>query len=155
HFAGVALVVLKLFNLIRPSRAYFGRKDFQQTVVIKRMVEDLNFDVEIRVMDTVREADGLAMSSRNRMLSPEGRLQAPRLYQSLELFRRLIRETGDVRSARERALQFLRPLAPDYLALVEDETLDETFVPDPQKNYTCIIAAKIDGVRLIDNLPLD
>ncbi len=157
HFAGVALVVLKLFNLVKPRRAYFGRKDFQQTVIVRRLVEDLNIDVELRVMDTVREADGLAMSSRNRFLSLEARRHAPRLYQTLLEFLHLVQESGDVRFAREKALAFLlqAPFHPDYLALVDDDTLDEVLSPRPSQKYTAIVAARLDGVRLIDNLPFD
>lgn len=157
HFAGVALVVTKLFNMVKPRRAYFGRKDFQQTVIVRRLVEDLSMDVEIRVMDTIREADGLAMSSRNRHLSAEARRHAPRLYRALREFLRLTRETGDARYARERAVEFLlaAPFALDYLALVEDDTLDEVFNPVAGKKYTAIAAAKLDGVRLLDNLPFD
>jgi pantoate--beta-alanine ligase len=155
HFAGVALIVAKLFNLIRPQRAYFGRKDLQQTVIVRRLVEDLNMDVEIRVLDTVREPDGLAMSSRNRMLSEEARRHAPRLFQTLLEFRRAIRQTGDAARAKAYALEYLRqaPFEPDYLALVEDDTLEEVFHPRPDLSYSVIAAARLEGIRLIDNLP--
>jgi len=84
HLRGVATVVLKLFNIVKPHKAFFGQKDFQQTVIIKKMVEDLNSDVDVVVLPTVREEDGLAMSSRNQYLGPEERKSATVLYRSLE-----------------------------------------------------------------------
>src|SRR3989337_842403 len=84
HFRGVATVVLKLFNIVKPHKAFFGQKDFQQTVIIKRMVKDLNVNMDIVVLPTVREEDGLAMSSRNQYLGPEERKSATVLYRSLE-----------------------------------------------------------------------
>src|SRR5262249_37848667 len=84
HFRGVATVVAKLFNLVRPAHAYFGQKDAQQVAVIRRMVADLNIPVELRILPTVREPDGLAMSSRNSYLGPEDRLAATVLYRTLQ-----------------------------------------------------------------------
>ena len=84
HFRGVATVVLKLFELVRPDVAFFGQKDYQQQLVIRRMVEDLHVPVELKIAPTVREADGLALSSRNRYLSPQERQAAPVLYRALE-----------------------------------------------------------------------
>lgn len=94
HFRGVATIVAKLFNLVQPSRAYFGQKDAQQAVVVKRMVADLNMGIEIVVVPTVRESDGLAMSSRNVHLSPEGRRAATVLFKAITLARQLGRGGG-------------------------------------------------------------
>ncbi len=132
HFRGVATVCLKLFNLVRPQLAWFGRKDAQQVAVLKQMVRDLNLDVEIRVVETVRTADGLALSSRNGRLSAEERAQALAIPRALA--------TGD----RERALAVLHAagLEPDY---VEVADLD---------GPTLALAARIGDVRLIDNVLL-
>ena len=92
HFRGVTTVVTKLFNIVKPTRAYFGKKDYQQFKVIKRMVEDLNMDIEIIPGEIVREPDGLAMSSRNQYLSPEERKDALALYNSLQLAKELIQK---------------------------------------------------------------
>jgi pantoate--beta-alanine ligase len=131
HFRGVATICLKLFNIVRPQRAYFGQKDAQQAAVIKRMVADLDLDVEIRVLPTVRDADGLALSSRNAYLSPEERQQA------LALPRALATRNLD------RARELLRDLDVDY---VERAELDGQVV--------LAAAVRIGKTRLIDNVVL-
>lgn len=129
HFRGVTTVVAKLFNLAKPHRAYFGQKDAQQLAVIQRMVEDLNFDIEIVPMPTIREEDGLAMSSRNRYLNAEERKAALVLYQSLNL-------AGDMIKAGERNVEKIageierliesEPLAKiDYIAIVDARSMEE------------------------------
>jgi pantoate--beta-alanine ligase len=153
HFRGVATIVLKLFNMVQPDIAYFGQKDYQQTLVVRRMVEDLNVPVEIRVCPTVREPDGLAMSSRNAYLGPDARRRAIVLWKSLEAARqsvglgerdpqtivRLMRETilaaGDVQI--------------DYAVLVDPETLQP--LQTLSGRTLAAVAARIDGTRLIDN----
>ncbi len=156
HFKGVTTVVCKLFNIVQPTRAYFGHKDAQQLVVIKRMVADLNMNLEIVTLPTVREADGLAMSSRNSYLNPEERRAATVLYRTLTL-------AQDLWSKGERSAERLRwemtaliqkePLASiDYVSIADAETLDEL---DTVKTPALVsLAAKIGKTRLIDNVVL-
>jgi len=153
HFRGVATVVTKLFNIILPHRAYFGRKDAQQAVVIQRMVKDLNMAVSVKVMPTVREKDGLAMSSRNTHLKPQERKDAVVLSESLSLARKLI--TGGEKSAatiidRMRNHIAKKPSAKtDYIAIVNGKTLE----PVKKVCAGCLIAlaVRIGKTRLIDN----
>ena len=153
HFRGVTTIVLKLLNIARPHRAYFGEKDYQQLTVIRRMGADMNLDCEIVPMPTVREPDGLAMSSRNANLSPEGRGAALVLPRSLTKARQLI-ESGE-RSA-ETVLQVVRRMFADeprvslqYVEIVDPDTL----VPVERCDRDVVIAAAclVDGTRLIDN----
>jgi pantoate--beta-alanine ligase len=153
HFRGVATVVLKLFNIIEPTRAYFGCKDYQQLQVIKKMVRDLNVRTEVIGCPTVREPDGLAMSSRNSYLSPSQRKQAVCLYEGLrkaqELF--MTHET-DV----EKYIRFIADtisiesgINPEYIRLVDPDTLrDLSAVHGPA---LAILAVRIGQTRLIDN----
>lgn len=156
HFRGVATVVAKLFHIVKPHRAYLGQKDYQQTVIIRRMVRDLNMDVEVVVLPTVREADGLAMSSRNSYLSQEERKAAPVLYRALREAERRVAE-GE-RSARRilaamEAVVSAESLARiDYLALVDPETLEEVEVVTG--SAVALGAVRIGKTRLIDNLLL-
>jgi len=156
HFVGVATVVAKLFNLCPVDRAYFGLKDFQQAALIKRMVRDLNFPIEIRTCPTVRESDGLALSSRNRRLTPEQRAQAVILSQILAAAQDALRD-GEHRvdhlKDRLRPMILAAPLAElDYLEFVDPETLEDV---NTVKHPTLLaIAAKFGGVRLIDNAVL-
>jgi len=153
HFRGVATVVCKFFNIIRPQIALFGRKDFQQLAVIRRMVRDLNMDIEVRGMPIVREADGLAKSSRNIYLSPEERRQALALVDSLRLAQRLARsgETSArtlIAAVRERILR--EPAARiDYVQLCHRDTLEDldTLIPEA----VLLLAVCIGKTRLIDN----
>jgi pantoate--beta-alanine ligase len=157
HFAGVATVVLKLFGLVRPTRAYFGQKDAQQLAVIRQMVRDLNLPVEIVAGPTMREPDGLAMSSRNAYLSPAERRAATVLYRALTVAR-------DRYNAGERAAEVLRhvmhstlseePLARlDYAEVVNADTME---VPARvEAGALLVIAARIGTTRLIDNMALD
>jgi len=132
HFRGVATVCLKLLNIVRPQIAWFGRKDAQQVAVVKQLVRDLNLDVEIRVVDTIRDADGLALSSRNVLLSGAEREQALAIPRALA--------THDAAQAHE--ILTAAGLQPDY---VEVADLD---------GPTLAIAARVGSVRLIDNIPL-
>jgi pantoate--beta-alanine ligase len=157
HFKGVATVVAKLFNMIQPHHAYFGQKDAQQVVVIRRMVADLNFPVQIAVIPTVREADGLARSSRNRYLSPEERAVAPVIYRALSA-------AGDAYAAGERHPDTLRAqiqsvLADeprgqvDYISLADPLTLEELTTA----THTPMLASltvQIGQPRLLDNMLL-
>lgn len=132
HFRGVATICVKLFNIVRPQRAWFGRKDAQQVAMLEQLVRDLNLPVEIRVVETVRDADGLALSSRNARLSPAEREQARAIPRALA--------TRDVDAAR--AVLAEAGLEPDYVAVRD---LD---------GPTLAIAATVGTTRLIDNVPL-
>lgn len=157
HFRGVTTVVCKLFHIVKPHRAYLGQKDAQQALIVRRMVRDLNMDVEIVVLPIVREEDGLAMSSRNAYLSPREREEAPVLYQALQVVRRMVQE-GERNShrLRETMRQIIRgkPSARiDYIAIVDPETLEEK---EEVRGRTMIaLAVWIGKTRLIDNLILE
>jgi pantoate--beta-alanine ligase len=156
HFRGVATVVAKLFNIVEPHRAYFGNKDAQQAVVIKRMVCDLNMSVEIIAVPTVRESDGLALSSRNIRLSPKERQAALVLWQALQLAQRMWSDgEHDAQKIcyRMRALIESEPLAEiDYVSIADAETLEELEKID--RPALVSLAVKIGNTRLIDNITL-
>ena len=155
HFSGVATVVAKLFNIVMPTRAYFGQKDYQQTVVIRRMGRDLNFDTEIVVCPTIREHDGLAMSSRNKYLDNRQRQAASVLFRCLALASEAI-NSGEqsVKKIRElmHASLLNEPLITriDYASAYDPETLDEP--ADMQGEVLLAIAARMGDTRLIDNM---
>jgi pantoate--beta-alanine ligase len=152
HFRGVATVVLKLFQLAPADRAYFGRKDYQQTVIVRQLVRDLNVPIDIRVSPTVREPDGLAMSSRNTYLSPDERRRAVTLSRSLRLAERLASEgEHDVETIRRAMQRDMKDGGVDvqYIAFVADGTLNPVSrIAGPT---TIAIAAKVGATRLIDN----
>src|SRR3989304_1337908 len=156
HLRGVATVVLKLFNIVKPHKAFFGQKDFQQTVIIKKMVEDFNVNMDIVVLPTVRESDGLAMSSRNQYLKNSDRSAATCLYRALKKGRSLFEDGNkDTNKIREIILHTLReePSAHlEYLAIVQPETLEEEKIAG--KGTVIAIAAGIGTTRLIDNIIL-
>jgi pantoate--beta-alanine ligase len=156
HFMGVATVVLKLFNIIQPTRAYFGKKDAQQLIVIRKMVRDLNLDIEIVPIDTVREPDGLAMSSRNAYLSPAEREAALVLWNALSLAREMwTRGARDAETYRIRLRELIQSeeLARlDYVSVADPETLHE--VPRIQGPTLVSLAVRIGRTRLIDNITL-
>jgi pantoate--beta-alanine ligase len=156
HFKGVTTVCAKLFNIVQPTRAYFGQKDAQQAVVIKRMVADLNMNLEVVTVPTVREPDGLAMSSRNTYLNPEERQAATVLYQALSLAQKLWSQgERDAQCLRQemRALIQKQPLAKiDYVSVADAETLDELDTVNPPALVS--LAVKIGKTRLIDNIVL-
>ncbi|HUI43732.1 MAG TPA: pantoate--beta-alanine ligase [Terriglobia bacterium] len=154
HFCGVATVVLKLLNLVEPEAAYFGQKDFQQVMVIRRMVEDLNVGTRIAVCPIVREPDGLALSSRNTYLNPEHRRAAPALYRSLRRAQELF-ETGEhcaaTLLAEMRAVLESEPLAkPEYAAIVDPATMEAVDRVEP--GMVALVASRVGAARLIDNL---
>jgi pantoate--beta-alanine ligase len=157
HFRGVATVVAKLFNIVQPTRAYFGQKDAQQVVVIKRMAADLNMNLEVVVVPTVRESDGLAMSSRNMYLSPKERQAATILFKALTLAQRLWRsgdrDTENIRRQMTALIQ-KEPLAQiDYVSIADAETLEELNSLD--RPAVASLAVRIGKTRLIDNMPLE
>jgi pantoate--beta-alanine ligase len=155
HFRGVTTVVAKLFNITKPHIAVFGQKDAQQALIIKQMVRDLNFDIEIIVAPIVREPDGLAMSSRNVYLSDSERKDATVLYESLKLAEKLI-ENGE-RNSKNIILKMeelikSKPTAKiDYIAIVEPETLEKVETLSEGKEYLIALAVRIGSTRLIDN----
>ncbi|OQX17566.1 MAG: pantoate--beta-alanine ligase [Desulfobacteraceae bacterium IS3] len=155
-FRGVATVVSKLFNIVKPHIAIFGEKDFQQLQVIRQMVKDLNFDIEIVGGALVREPDGLAMSSRNTYLTPEQRVQALCLYQSLkkaqERVNSGIRESSKIIEEASAFISSLPEAVIDYAALCDPETLENVKTVD--KPTLMALAVKIGKTRLIDNMML-
>lgn len=156
HFRGVATVVAKLFNAFTPDRAYFGQKDAQQLAVIRRMARDLNFPLEIVACPTVREPDGLAMSSRNSYLNPEQRAAATVLYRALSAARSQVESgerDGAVLRAAMQAVLDQEPLAQtDYVSVADPETLQE--LARVEDGALLSLAVRIGQVRLIDNLLL-
>jgi pantoate--beta-alanine ligase len=155
HFDGVATVVAKLFNLVQPDSAVFGKKDYQQWRVIQRMVQDLNIPVQIIGVDTVREADGLAMSSRNQYLDAAQRRSAVGLYSCLQDIRsRILAGAGDYSALQAAALQTLRGLGfdPEYVEIRNSANLAE---PGPRdRELVVLAAARLGATRLIDNLEI-
>jgi pantoate--beta-alanine ligase len=152
HFRGVATIVLKLFHLVQPDRAYFGRKDYQQSLVVRRMVADLDLPIEIVVCPIVREPDGLAMSSRNAYLSAEERSRALAISQSLRRARQLVAEgTRDARAIVADMRELLRAadLNIDYAAICDPETLEPLARVDGPA--VALVAARVGRARLIDN----
>jgi pantoate--beta-alanine ligase len=152
HFAGVTTVVTKLFNMVGPDAAYFGQKDAQQTAVIRRLVRDLDLPVRIEVCPTVREADGLAMSSRNERLSAEERVRALSLHRALRLAQAAV-AGGERQSAavRARALAELTEagVEPEYFELVSSDTFSP--VERVHGDVLAVVAARVGATRLIDN----
>ncbi len=153
HFRGVATVVLKLFNMVGAQAAYFGQKDYQQVLVIKLMVADLDLPIEIRVCPIIREPDGLAMSSRNACLSPDARQQALVLWKSLCLAGELVEQGEcDTRIIAERMRQTIamaKDARIDYVALVDPDTLEP--VDRVEGRTLAAVAVHIENTRLIDN----
>lgn len=153
HFDGVATVVAKLLNACDPDTAVFGLKDYQQVAVVRRMVRDLDMSVEIIAVDTVREPDGLALSSRNIRLSPEDRAAAPVVHRGLLRAREVLECGGDARSAREGFLSVVGESGRarvEYVSVADPDTLVETEGPPSRAVISC--AVWFGDVRLIDNV---
>ena len=156
HFDGVATVVLKLFHIVAPDFAVFGRKDAQQCAVVERMVKDLALPVEIVIGETVREADGLALSSRNAYLSADERKIAPALHQALVRGREMLSAGAAGRQEIEQGMRLVAeqhpPLIVDYLTVVDPST----FLPpaDLRRDLLLVGAVRLGSTRLIDNLPV-
>ncbi|OGW26951.1 MAG: pantoate--beta-alanine ligase [Nitrospirae bacterium GWC2_42_7] len=155
HFTGVATIVSKLFNIINPTRAYFGQKDFQQTVTIKKMVKDLNFNIDVVVCPTVREPDGLAMSSRNTYLNEEQRKAASVIFKCLTKASDMIK-SGIINpeQAKELMLKAISEEAlitdTDYASVYDPETLDE--ITEMSGDVLLAVAVQVGTTRLIDNV---
>jgi pantoate--beta-alanine ligase len=157
HFRGVATVCAKLFNIVGPNVAFFGQKDAQQAVVIRRMVADLNMPLEIVVCPTVREPDGLAVSSRNQYLSPQERRDATVLYRSLqkgaELMRAGAADVTQITEEMDRILRQVPALRVEYVRLVDAESLQE--VREVRGRVLAAVAGHLGATRLIDNIIVD
>nr|WP_242839817.1 pantoate--beta-alanine ligase [Syntrophorhabdus aromaticivorans] len=157
HFVGVATVVAKLFNIVKPHFAVFGQKDYQQLKVIERMVRDLNMDLEIVPYPTVREKDGLAMSSRNAYLNPEEREKALLIYEAMTRVESLVRSgVRDASKLRENAEQILTSrdgVTVEYVSIADTDTLEE--VDQVEHKALLAIACHVGKTRLIDNTILE
>ena len=157
HFRGVATVCTKLFTACRPHRAYFGQKDYQQSLVVRRLVADLNLGFEIVVLPTVREADGLALSSRNVLLSAEERRQASVLSRSLSVAQAAVkrgeRDAEKVRAGIEAQIRTASLAVVDYVAVCDPDTLEA--LTRIAVRAVALVAARFDATRLIDNVLLE
>jgi len=156
HFRGVATIVAKLFNIVRPDRAFFGQKDAQQALVIRRLIRDLNFTIELVIGPTIREPDGLAMSSRNAYLSTEERATAPILRRCLDHVESLYvdgeRSGEDLRQAMMEILRAAPLAQPDYVSVADLDTLEELETIDGKALVS--LAVRFGSTRLIDNTVL-
>ena len=157
HFRGVTTIVAKLFHIVRPHRAYFGQKDYQQACVITRMVRDLDMDIEVVVLPTVREPDGLAMSSRNVNLTPGERRQAPVLYQALrwaaDQVRRGERDARGLAEGMRRMIHQGTTATIDYVAVCHPSSLEP--LETVEGPAVALLAVRFSKARLIDNLMID
>lgn len=154
HFDGVATIVCKLFNIVQPDRAYFGLKDLQQCAVIRTMCRDLNMDISLQFLETIREPTGLALSSRNTYLTDDNRERAALLHKSLiNIANALQNDPTSYQSALYDVVSNLKSneFEVEYLDIVDPETMNQTS-PD-NANARLVVAAKFMGVRLIDNVP--
>ncbi|GAA4835422.1 pantoate--beta-alanine ligase [Algivirga pacifica] len=155
HFNGVGIVVSKLFHLVSPDNAYFGLKDLQQFLIIRKMVRDLSFPLQVHGCPTVRESDGLAMSSRNLKLSTEERQIAPSLHEGLTLVQQAILSGESVQNALQKGLAHIeqsKVFTVEYLEVRETETLTKVDNVSSLPEYAILVAAHLGNVRLIDNL---
>lgn len=157
HFAGVGLVVSKLFNIFQPDYAFFGQKDLQQFYVIKKLIQQLSFPVELFMVKTLREANGLAMSSRNERLKPEDNKEAALIFSTLEKAKANLLSGATVESVKNDAHELFQKnerLSLEYFEIVETDNFSQLEeVVNPGKTAICL-AAEIGGIRLIDNLLL-
>jgi len=156
HFAGVATVVSKLFNLVQPQVALFGQKDYQQLLVIRRFCEDLNFPVQIVGVTTEREVDGLAMSSRNGYLTSKQRAVAPELYRHLHFFAKQLLEGDEPEQMCQRTKEALNGcgFSVDYLAIRRASDLSAELIGCVPEEWVVLVAAQLGTTRLIDNILL-
>lgn len=154
HFNGVAIVVSKLFHIVQPKKAYFGQKDIQQFAIISQLVLDLSFDIELECCPTLREKDGLAMSSRNLRLSTDERSKAPFIYQSLLKAKELLENNSplDTKNIIQQDFKFNRAFQLEYLEIVDFESLQPIQKIENNAKYAICIAAFLGKVRLIDNI---
>lgn len=156
HFNGVSVIVKKFFLLIKPDKAYFGEKDFQQLTIIKYLVKKLNIPVEIIPCATIREADGLAMSSRNQRLNAEERIQAPIIYKTLKEAKELTKNESidNIKNIVKEKINSHSLLKLEYFEIVESDTLVPALKINEEKHYTACIAVFAGKIRLIDNIKI-
>lgn len=155
HFNGVGIVVSKLFHIVAPHTVYFGQKDFQQCAVIQALIKDLSFPITMVTVPTVREKSGLAMSSRNQRLSPEGLTKAASIYQGLQAGETILLKTRDLEAAQKAILQVVASagIEVEYVEIADPDTL---IAPTPTSSKLVIcFAGFLEGVRLIDNILID
>lgn len=154
HFRGVLTVLTKLFHLVEPDTAYFGQKDYQQALIVRKMAKELNFNLKIKVLPTVREEDGLAMSSRNLYLTPSERRRAPALFSALQQGRDMVlsgtRSSTEILERLKNSLRRTPGIRLDYLEMVDSETLKK--VKEARKRTLLVGAVWVGKTRLIDNL---
>lgn len=155
HFNGVGLVVSKLFHIIKPNKAYFGQKDLQQCLIIKQLVLDYSFDVEIVIVPTVREVDGLAMSSRNMRLTPDQRKIAPKIYEALKRAAKMVKEQANIADIKKDFTDFINSYKSfnlEYIELTDITTLQNLDTIEKGKSVAISTAIFMNEVRLIDNV---
>lgn len=155
HFNGVGIVVAKLFNIIAPDKAYFGKKDLQQVTVVKQLVKDLSFKLEIVPCEIVREEDGLAMSSRNRRLSADGRNSAFNVFLALRIAKETLANGGSVFTAKnavDEHFKHLPQFSVEYLEIIDFESFTPLETYEASRQTAICAAIYLEGVRLIDNL---
>jgi pantoate--beta-alanine ligase len=154
HFNGVAIVVAKLFHIVQPHKAYFGQKDLQQCLIVKQLAKDLSFDLELVICPTIREADGLAMSSRNQRMNFEEREIAVHIPKALFMAKELIEQGRDLPNVKKAVEDYLAKthIQLEYFQIVNAETLLNIHTPQEAKQIALCIAAYLGDVRLIDNV---
>lgn len=155
HFSGVGVVVAKLFNIIQPTRAYFGQKDLQQFAVIRQMTEDLSFETEVISCPIVREKDGLAMSSRNLRLTEKEREVAPKFQKSLLLAQKTLKSGKTTNQTSEIVREFMEEISEfelEYFSVVDSQSLEAIEIPQVGQSIALCAAAFLGNVRLIDNI---
>lgn len=154
HFSGVGLIVSKLFNIVGPDQAYFGQKDLQQYLIIKQLIADLSFNVKAKCIPVVREADGLAMSSRNKRLSHKGRAKAPVLFKVLGEARNLLQAKETIELVKQEVAKRMEQadVQLEYFEIVDPDSLEVLENKFSKKNVALCVAGYVDDIRLIDNI---
>jgi len=154
HFNGVALVVSKLFNIVKPEVAFFGQKDLQQYSIIKQMIEEFCFNIELKMIPTVREENGLALSSRNKLFTNEQRKEASKLYQALKKVEDVLQTNNSVLKIKKVVEEFLSSsnMRLEYFEIVNLENFQPVETIEKNNKYGACIAGYLDNIRLIDNI---
>lgn len=156
HFDGVCTVVAKLFNIVEPDVVYFGQKDYQQALIIKKIITDLNFNIRLKVMPIIRESDGLALSSRNKYLSTTDRQKALVIYQALKAasleFKKGCMKTAELKKIIKKLISSEKYVTIDYIEILDADSLEG--VKYIKKKVVAAVAVKIKKIRLIDNIIL-
>src|SRR3989338_1247084 len=157
HFNGVTTIVTKLFNIVKPDKAYFGQKDYQQSVVVEKLVADLNMEIDVKVLPTVRDEDGLALSSRNKRLNPEERRSALCIYSSLlkakSMFASNIKDAKEIIEEMTSIIKKAKHTRTDYISIVNAHTLEDVSLIN--EKVIAAVAVWIGNTRLIDNIILE